>query len=544
MIAILKKFLPIISFTILIPLTMIISDARYSNPQPPFLFWFFIISLSLLLFLQIIANTTNTELILLQILILSFNLRTIFVSSGIPLVGVDSYVEYGFMQDIIKTGYWRPDVYVLTANYPLIYLYGDIYHTILGVSTLWIAKWMPISFFPISTLIMFLLTKKLFGSKSGIYVTLTFSLLYIHLLFHTMLHRESLAIYLFLTAMYTYFMGIFNKNTGGKFWMIFTMIGLSLVFAHHLSSFMMLIFITLYLPVKKIFDNFNKIHANLILPEISVGIYIISLLGYWAYLKKSPFQFFDTILKESPLINQSVPAGGMVIPSLSRYKILFFGEIFYGILFGILALIATLFYTRLRHKNLTFIWTLLIFSGVSGILMVMTLLGKIMPREGMGLGSRFETFVYIGALPLATSLGLLEKNRLVQSHTSHSRHLKCFILIVLLSFILLNIYRIPPYLYSNQPIIPGEARPLITTQEAIAIYWLGYVPYDHLKLDPSNGGPTRLTTFMNKKVHGSSNKKYILHSNLVPWTTANYNTPNSIIVYSNSIGRILLGDMR
>lgn len=533
-----------ISFTLISILAIYIANYREGNYFAVWIFWLCLIMVILLIFYQALLSNNQSKhshlFVILQILMLSFLIRILFISRGDTLAGYDAYNEVLTLYNINSLNRWEINqINGYGATYPILYFFGIIWSQILGVNLLMAAKWMPISFFFISPLFIYLIGSLKYSKMAGLFAFIGFSFLYISLFFHTTFQRETIALPMMLMTIYLYYKKI-NLNSSK---VIYTLLAISTsvvcIFSHHLTPFILLLFFAfLYLTdflvdIKK-YLKINCISRYTIRKEnISLTFLILFftiILGYWIYLKYTPLNFIALILNESAINN---PGTGASISNILRIKLLLVGEILFAILFASISIYGLLLMNTERKSTDI---AILLYSLFVGILMVLTLSGHLIRSEGMGLGSRFQTFVYIGFF-------VLSSNTFSNSLNKNMNYLKKILTLILILFVVFNVYRIPPYLYSEQNIPPGEVYSLISSEEFAAAKFLGLGRDEVISSDTLNGALQYSKYFggngkvKNLNIYELNSREYVIHSNIIPYQTHNY-IYNKIKLYDNGISSI------
>lgn len=544
-----KKFISaIIAFFLISLLSLYIANFREGNYFPVWIFWFCLIAIFFLIVYQIAKIEKQISnyyiFILLQILMTAFLVRMLFISTGNALAGNDAYNELVLLLKVNNMGYWNPyDIGGYSIAYPILYIFGIIWSQIIGVNLFTTAKWMPISLFFVAPLFIYLICNLKYSKKAALLASFGFAFLYISLFFHTTFVKEVIALPLFLITIYTYYASI-PKGKRIGYLLIAFLFSACCVLAHYLTSFILLIFFTTFLIIdrfasskKDIKEKSVRISRYLTVNKEFVSTTFVMflftfLLGYWVYLRytplQTPLQTFALIYKE---LATNKPRAGMILPNILRYKILWWGEIVFAILFGFLSIFGVFLKKEKRNSSDV---TLSLFSGLMGIIMVLTLFGRVISGEGMGLGSRFQTFVYIGLFILS---GHTAHNILKMYRGKLKNALPLMMLIIFVAFALLSIYRIPPYLYSEKiEFNPEETRSLITEDELTAINWLGT---RNVKLDASLASVVfRLNKTQDNKYGVECSKiTYIIHTYIAPFSTNKYILENgsSFKFYNNGL---------
>lgn len=546
-----KKFISaIIAFFLISLLSLYIANFREGNYFPVWIFWFCLIAIFFLIVYQIAKIEKQVSnyyiFILLQTLMTAFLVRMLFISTGNALAGNDAYNELVLLSKVNNMGYWNPyDIGGYSIAYPILYIFGIIWSQIIGVNSFTTAKWMPISLFFVAPLFIYLIGNLKYSKKAALLASFGFAFLYISLFFHTIFVKEMIALPLFLITIYTYYASI-RKGKRISYLLIAFLFSACCVLAHYLTSFILLIFFTTFLILdrfasskKDIKEKSARISRYLTMNKEFVSITFVMflftfLLGYWVYLRytplQTPLQTFALIYKEAAIIE---PRAGMILPNILRYKILWWGEIVFAILFGFLSMCGV--FLRKEKRNSSDV-TLSLFGGLMGIIMVLTLFGRVISGEGMGLGSRFQTFVYICLFILS---GHTAYNILKMYRGKLKNALPVMMLIIFVAFALLSIYRLPPYLYSEYDLQLGESRSLISEEEVIASTWCGLGKEDNIVTDPSLI-PSLLLSKGLKEKHGviSSHIHYIIHSRLTPTRTEEYIMKSQYKIYDNRIASV------
>jgi len=534
--------LPIItSFLLISALGMYLAHFKIGMISSFWLFWFCTIGLILLIVFQISQTSsvqaTNTAFILFQILLVALLLRFLFISVEHPLNGYDVYNELITVSEIAKLNHWYPGaISGHAASYPITYFNCLIRSYILDVSLYNTVKWTPLSLYFISTLVIYKIGQISYSVRAGLFAALGFSLMYISLFLHTTLTRETMALPLCLVAIYATLIAVKMKKK--EYIYIALISSISCILTHHLTSFLLVLFLICYFLISNLssFKSFQRIIPRKTSLSAHFIMYIIiCTLGFWASLHNSPLNFFDQIFAEATIIEPSYRP--LIVPSDMRYSILLYGEITFAFLFGILALLSIYL---LKGRRTAFDLTLFIFSGFTGVLMVLLLLGKLFQSEGMGLGSRLQTFVYLG-------LFLLSGNILRATEISHrvdwKRALSIAAHLIFIGFIILNIYRLPIYLYSDYNFQQDETRCLVTEAEYHAALFLG-LGRDELISDSSLKGTLKYTGYTGQagRLRDSETaNSTILHSQIIPYITEQYlQNITTQKIYDNNIASIFI----
>jgi len=396
------------------------------------------------------------------------------------LYGVDSPTEYYVTMHILKNGWTASDSllpfsYYNQSNYPFLYFTNIIFSEISGRTILFVENWFPVLLTLVTPFFVYLSSYELFHSKKSALISFYgFSTLYGYMIFHSLTVRESIGFIFFSQIIYL-ILKLDNNSRSNKFnYTILVLLSIfALILSHHLTSFMLLMFIVVCASIGYFFKyknisitsyNFKRNYlVNSQLPVLIFTLYI----AYWIYAyarvpSKSPL----TMLVNSLIQILKLEAGGHSVeivsgfPDTMRYSILLNGTILFGLIFVFLSALS-LFFRRDKFSvyELAFFATASI-PGIFGFLSVLKIFGLAINAE------RFMTFTYFYLLILSGYSAL----KLISYKSFRN-----VLLVIFLLFSLFNVYAINPYLYtSNEPdYVNGEIRSYIYYTEYISFKWFG-----------------------------------------------------------------------
>lgn len=430
---------------ILILLTYLLTQ-RFSYYLPEFVFWISVVIITCIIGMQIklFDITQNKYQILIQIILFSLIIRTIFIPNT-GFFGHDPYKEMEVVNAIVDSK-WSLDSSVFSSYkyqycYPILYELIILSSSLLGVSIYSISRWLPLLYSVSSLLFIYLLSNQLFNSvKSSLITVFGASMLYQCVMFHTLPIRESIAFLFFVATLYTYFKG--SKLSNSILITLSILFAFSIALSHHLTSFLIVTFLFLHLVINSILKILLSVKPNIshFSPDHTTSgffLYILVLiLGYWIYLKYSPLDIIEYALQESAYKN---PGHGMVLPNATRFDILVYGEYIFAFIFALLSIYSIIISNKKESICLTFLF----WAAFMGILSLLALKGMVLKSESVAFASRFQSFGYISLFILSGSaIGLnRQENSIVEG-------IKTYIIFIYILFILFNIYRIPSNLYS------------------------------------------------------------------------------------------------
>lgn len=426
------------------------------------LFVFYGVLVIALFMLQvIICNDKSGPLMyffLLEIMIIFTQIKQLFIVR-IGYYGVDSPTDYAVLTYIYEYGF---DLLNIPANYLHQYLYPELYFLTISFSEisqfdlLTSTKILPLIYSQILIIGFFVLLKVFCSDWKGcIFGVLAFSSLYDNFVFHSLFLRESLAFVFFIFAVF-----LISKRLcggiGGKITILILFI--SLIFCHHLTSFMMYLLLLLILVFAKILQSmdFNTLKRL-------CGIYTVLLVVHWVFIygmysyRSPPSKVLNTLLN---LIDGAKSHSATIIssmPSTARYSLLKVGELLNGVCFGILSLISIVRNERNNHLLCAF----LVFGGICGL----TALGCLIGVIGVDLNpQRFLSFGYTFLIVVAFANFATNRNKKFSS----------VLLVVTLLLFTVNISKIDPSLVVNEEpnFFAGEYRTYVQESEYAPLLWL------------------------------------------------------------------------
>lgn len=440
----------------------------------PALFWILLVGMGGTLLLRILtpAREDRISLCLAEILLLLFVVRFAVLYSVPGLYGFDPYQEMRISTFVLENG-WNlsgPEYEIFRITYisPVIHFLASLLQLTTGLNLEAIVKWLPLAYSMGSVLLLFLIAKSFTrSSSSAVLVAFAFASLHMFLLFHALFVRESLAFVFFLGTVFTYVEGRRRKDWRWVFAAV--IFGLSTVLTHHMTSFLLGAFFVvlgivgllhLLIPRSLSSSRSSKFgNVKSALGALSFGILLtVSTVGYWAFLTYTPIQVFVAALLDASRFQPAF----FDAPNTVRTVVLVWGEILFAAAFGVLALASIL---RGPYHHSRWATSYLAWGGLMGAISF-ALLQRVIVWAQLGstfMAARFQTFGYPFLFVL--SLGYI-------GHLSRSRpRMRYFLIVFLLGFLLLSVYRLPNHLYSaTEPDwAAGEERFYLTDSDFAAL---------------------------------------------------------------------------
>ena len=357
------------------------------------------------------------------------------------LYGADSYWDLVSAKGIMETGFLLsdPEYLNVTSFFPIIHIIGATFSLISGIGIFHVAKWFPSLLGFVTILLLYLTTRDIFRNETiALLSILLFSCLQHYILFGSLFVRETIAIALMMCSIYLLFSNRYSSHA--EIYRTLSIIFLMLVvLAHHLTSFMLLLFLLVQFMVNKVndhhFSNFICFDNEVFGEKIGISFILLAIslvLAYWTYVIFSPLYslitFFLSLFGREPQASflQTANIDPAEILTLRGF-IIFYGFHIFILIFGII-----LFYQILQksRKKRVEMYSFTIFLYICGILGLFGLYLSNIPA----FPDRMLIYGWIMGFPPLV-MGILNTRR------------KTLLIIgqaLLFSFMLFNIYMITP----------------------------------------------------------------------------------------------------
>jgi hypothetical protein len=444
---------------------------------------------------------TNKTFILFEIFFIYLFLHLIFVFGYYGLHGSDSYYDYGIFKEILNT-----NKFILKSGvngYPILHIFSSIIYFFTNINTMLIAKFLPSL---ISSLIVFpiyLVGVKIYhDERIALLSSLIFGTIPQFMSFDSNYVREIFG--LFMMILFFYFIGTSIRVKFSSYYlMVFILIPI-IIISHHLSSFLFLFLMITYLIVSFVLLYFNKIMKYVKSKIQIMGIdqakinyrlllivilFSISLLAYWFYVYGIDLVgLLESFILDALGIRNSPSGGGTYAEAINlgapiitvKGKIIYYGFFFFVFLFSILLIIKIfikIIYNKIEDSTFIIFY---FFSMALGFSTLFLISGAVIP-------DRFLPFAFLfGLLPLTDFILVLKKNIG-----------KKIITIILISFIVFNLYNIDTHNYTyNASFTEGavkEGEYLIANHISFPKKYYGYIAvvaaiYDIQGIEQRAGG--------------------------------------------------------
>lgn len=436
---------------------------NFSNDLKITIFWVSIACMFGIVLYQIFY-LENNHFILFEIIIIFFLLHLVYQINYYGLIDKDAYIDFGVLKNIINNHH-----VIITSNnidvsgWPLLHLFTSFFSIILKIDPLIVAKILPSFIESIIAIPIYLFVYTLSKNKKAALLScLLFASITQFGGFESLFVRESYALYFLIFCFYILYVA--KQRDDHRLLTLSIILIPIIVLSHHFTSFMFIILLLVFIIASKIIPilfnkkimrflfnkkekpNFNKINIGFFFI-----ILLIALLLYWSYFTPFIIKNFFQIYYEAIGIKTFVSYGqqlgiNQTIVTL-RGNIQYYGFFFFNGILSLILLIAILLKKqKYLIENVTFTIYLFfcLFLGALSLFM-----GSLIAPD------RFLPFGWLfGVIPLTLLLFNLKHTRL-----------KKIIFVIIVSFIIFNIYNIDPKYYTGEAYLNGT----IATEKEYAI---------------------------------------------------------------------------
>lgn len=347
-------FTRIIFFSCIILLYLYLLSVRFYSPLPEIAFWIPVVTAILSVVFQAVTSPSlgNNKFLLFEIIVLGFSLDLIYL---IPLYGLSETDSYNTMictRKIVEDGYVPSPSAEVNASltfWPLTPIWGTELQQITGISTFFIAKWLPtIVIHSILLLLLYVFVKNVFkDQRVALLTALLISTVQTAFHYSVKFHYENFGQVIMMVLLIA--LTLRTKNTGTRFIILLSMAGV--IFAHHFVSLILIAFLIIHLVVMRITGlSWGKvilgIESRISQIDVSIGLVLLAsvlLISYWLYVYTWPLtviaRWGEALLYNEPGVTSFQPGYRLpqALGSLSK-QIIFWGFYFFNIIFGFLLL--------------------------------------------------------------------------------------------------------------------------------------------------------------------------------------------------------------
>lgn len=322
-----------------------------------------------------------TNVVLLEIIVTCFVFHLIYQIPFYGLRGADAYEDLAAAKGILSSGFVMgdPQYIIKKSFYPIIHIFGVLLSLITSIELFSVTKWFPSLVDIALILLLYLLVRSIFKEdKIALLSVLLFTCLQHHILFSSLFIRETIALVLAVCSIYLYFSAKHFPHPHANYALCIVCL-IETVFAHHLTSFMLLIFILIHFlltnaSVVPSFQRALRLRGEKI-TTVFLSIALIATFAYWTLVTKHPINILATTVRNLLRTNQwgmgtysEITGIGAASIQTIRGYIMFYGFFSFHFIFGLILLSELL--TRVKKRRVeTYSFTLfLFFNGLMGLL--------------------------------------------------------------------------------------------------------------------------------------------------------------------------------
>jgi len=463
------------------------------------LFWLPIFLIICVIIYQIFF-LTNNRFVLFEIFLFYLLLHLVYMMGYYGLRGSDSYIDYNVVKGILNTHSFNLDQ--SAYGYPMMHIFSSAISLVEKIDPFIVAKFLPSI---ISSLIVFpiyLLSYSVYNnSRIALFSCLIFGTIPQFMSFEAVFVREVFG--LFFMILFFYILYISSRRLDFRFFLLVFILIPACIFAHHLSSVLLLALLVIYFIVSKLLPYFfrvikflyrkgigaiGKLSSKLSLRFLLViFVFSVCLFGYWAYLYGFDFAFglIDDIYSDifgfrdaGGTYSESINLGSPIVTI--KGNIIYYGFFLFNGLFAFILLI-NFFMTDITRKVEDSAFMVFYFlSMFLGFLTMFVVSFLAFPDRFLPFGFMF------GLIPITGFILVLKKNLL-----------KKIIVVFLISFMVFNLYNVESENYTYNATFTGGATSeneyLIANQINFPDIYYGYIAavaaiYDVQDIPQRDGG--------------------------------------------------------
>lgn len=442
------------------------------------LFWLPIISMIAIPLYQISRLRNNgsrneERIILIEIFLMTLSFRLIFVvpfASG--LRELDPHYDFAATKIIMEHGYLYSSSSLTSQvrqylQWPMLHLLAASTSEIAGADLFALATWFAIIISPVTLIFVYLFAKTIYDdTRSALLAAYGFSGLYMYINWDSKFVRETLATTLFWATLYVCLRIARTSRQRDRegFRLLAPALMLSLVFAHHLTSLMLILFAVIAIAVVTVFRKLPLLPRlfRVDLKTRQARYISLSLLAFICILTFSQWMFVGQWLMAQfkdmaiSLVSNSLGKVYAYNTMSPRMSVSFYGNLAFLFIGGIVVLYHIL---RDRCNNamddlILSSWSIFILAACFAFIFV----------------EAFANFLDVARLQMFGWPFIL----IIVAHATISHKKRNLISAVFAVFLILQILTIPPHLY-NRSTMPeydyGRVRGYYLPEEYAAVAW-------------------------------------------------------------------------
>ena len=431
----------------------------------------------------------NKIIVFFEIFIIFLVLHLVYQIGFYGLNGSDPYIDYNLLKTIVNDHHFvlGQDV----DGWPMLHIFSSAITFVTKIDPFIIAKFLPSVISSIIILPFYLFIYEINKDKKvALFSCLIFGTIPKFMVFEASFVRETFAI--FIMILFIYVIYISKKRDDDRFTILPFLLIPVVVFAHHLTSFLILMILGIYIIVSKVIPIIyrkDKTIINNLSGRININIIfittLIAVIAYWIYhavfVLENSIDFIDELLGFKTITSSYAERINLNAPIITlQGKIIFYGFFFFNLIFSLILLIKFL---KIKNNQKIEDTTFSLFFYFCMFYAFLALY----VASSLPYPDRFLPFAWMfGIIPITGFLLTFKKNIF-----------KKIFVIILIFFMLYNLYNVESDYYtgniSNLGINPTEKEYIIAQRYKFPDRYYGYIAvvaaiYDKQGIKQRTGG--------------------------------------------------------
>ena len=412
----------------------------------------------------------NKIFVFFEIFIIILLLHLVYQLGFYGLNGSDPYLDYDLLKTIINNNHFVLGQEV--DGWPMLHIFSSGISFVTNIDPFIIAKFLPSFISSIIILPFYLLIYEINKDKKvALFSCLVFGTIPKFMSFEASFVRETFA--LFIMIFFIYVVYISKKRNDNRFSMLPFLFIAVVVFAHHLTAFLILMLFGVYIVASKVIPLIyrkDRTFLSILSGRININIIflttLIAVVAYWMYhavfVLEHSIDFVDEILGLKYVATTYAQAINLNTPIITlQGKIIYYGFFFFHLLFSLILLIKFI-KIKNRQKIEDTSFSIFFFFCMFYAFLALYVVGS------LPFPDRFLPFAWMfGIIPITGFLLIFKKDIF-----------KKILVIMIVIFLLYNIYNIEPDYYtgntSNTGTVATEKEYIIAKRYDFPDKYYGY----------------------------------------------------------------------
>jgi len=440
-----------------------------SNSNNTVIFWLSILIMFGSVLYQIFF-IENKFFVFFEIFIIILLLHLVHQLGFYGLNGSDPYIDYNLLKTIINNHHFILGQEV--DGWPMMHIFSSAMTFVTKIDPFIIAKFLPSFISSIIILPFYLLIYQIYKNKKvALFSCLIFGTIPKFMSFEASFVRETFA--LFIMVLFIYVVYISKKRNDNRFTILPFLLIAVVVFAHHLTAFMILLLLGVYIAVSKVIPliyHKDTTFLSKLSGRININIIflttLIAVVAYWIYhavfVLEQSIDFIDEFLGLRYVPTTYAESISLNAPIITlQGKIIYYGFFFFHLLFSLILLIKFI-KTKNRQKIEDTTFSIFFFFCLFYAFLALYIVSSLPYPD------RFLPFAWMfGIIPITGFLLIIKKDIF-----------KKILVLLLIIFLLYNIYNINSDYYtgnaSNTGTVATEKEYIIAQRYDFPDKYYGY----------------------------------------------------------------------